>query len=126
MAEKDFEKPYTDFWSINKDQSGASAGHVWVSSKHNLGQVQLQFGPDNLKAISPISCKEGYILAEDTNASGNNKYKEYPVLKKASLFHKIGISSYGGKKYHKKRSSSSKRKPARRLRVKRSRSGSRR
>ncbi len=121
-------KDYTDFWVINIDQTPAELGHVMVTSKHGQGQKSLSLPSPTLKAISPISCKEGYVLAEDTAASGMNKYKECLVLKQASLFHKMGISSYGGrhKKTQKKRSSSSKRKPTRYLRVKRSRSGSRR
>jgi hypothetical protein len=133
MDEKNWGKNYTEFWTVKKDQTGAQPGQALVSSKHGLNDTSFPIDGGNakLKAISPISCREGFVLAEDTEVenNGDQKYKEYEVLKKASIFHKMGFSNYGGSSRKKKRSASSSRKPVRRnpvrkLRVKRSRSGS--
>jgi hypothetical protein len=95
MAEKDLDKKYTEFWSIKKDQTGALDGHVLLVSKHGLKEKSAQFASDNWKALGPVSCKEGLLIAQDVRGGA---LKEFQVLEKPSLLHKIGITAYGGVK----------------------------
>ena len=86
---------YTSFWNIREDQTNAEVGKVLLSSKKDLDHQSVPFGNGDMKALGPISCAPGFIVAQKP---GGGPLEEFRILKVPSMAQSAGLpfTSYGG------------------------------